>query len=431
MGSSRFAFTVALKAVLIGALTFAAIFVWVVDGYYATALVLLALALLIALSLIRTARTADRLYADFVQGIAAAAYDAPLSGTAHFPALGKALHHASAQLADERQTRSGQLQALEALIDALSSALFAVDQAGEMVLANRAAWRLAGEDARRLSDMASIGSGAAARLMDMPVGAREILSLTDGRRMLASTVLFRGADGATLRLISLQGLASELSAVETQAWQDLARILAHEMMNSLTPIVSMSESLQQLLASPDESGLARAREAAEIIGRRSAGLTNFVERYRQAAELPRPELRPLRMRDVVRDLEGLIAHHGVPFHSRIDPPDLIVHADPEMLQQALINLLKNAAEAVTDVQCPEIHLTATATDRQITIEINDNGPGLPDPKLAPIFTPFYTTKPLGSGIGLSVARQIAVAHGGELTARQLSKGAIFCFALPR
>lgn len=432
--ASRFALVVALKATLIGALVFAAFLALSRAHYYATALVLVGMAALVALSLARTARAADRLYADFVDAVAAAAADTPAGAARHFPTLGDALRRASDRLTRDRQTEARRTQELVSLLDTLDAALLAVDADGTVRLANRAARALAGEEAKRLADVPAIGPVVAARLMKLAVGAREIVQLADGRRMLAAVALFRGDESVPQRLISLQSLSRELSAVETRAWQDLVRVLSHEMMNSLTPVVSLSDSLQHLLAAPDRGIPPEAQTAADIIARRSAGLMRFVERYRRITENPTPQRKTLSLAAIVTDMNRLAVEYATGLAltciSNIEPADLTVRADPELLQQALINLVKNAVEAVSTTAGPRIALTCRTTDHRVLIEICDNGTGLPEQEPEQIFTPFFTTKTGGSGIGLALARQIAIAHGGDLTVRRLSHGAAFTLELP-
>jgi signal transduction histidine kinase len=161
---------------------------------------------------------------------------------------------------------------------------------------------------------------------------------------------------------------------------------------------------------------------------------SFVERYRCISELPEPQIRRLPLSDLFCDLDRVAAEYGkdhaIAYRSHVEPADLAVRADPDLLQQALINLVKNAAEAVSDVPDPQVEVTCRATEHQILIEIRDNGAGPPESEPEQIFTPFFTTKTGGSGIGLALARQIAVAHGGELTVQRLSPGAVFRLGLP-
>lgn len=435
--ASRFAVGAAVRAAVIAALVFAGLGAVAYARYYATAVVLLGLAGVVTASLVRAVMAVDRLYADFVEALAAGAADRPTRQARRFPALAGALDRAADRLIRERQDHARRAHELEALLDTVSAALLVVEPDGRVLLANRAARALAGEAAPALRDLPAVGASAARRLMALPPGAREIVRLADEQRMLAGAAEFRGADRRLRRLISLQALSSELSAVETRAWQDLVRILAHEMMNSLTPILSLSETLRAVLgASEAERGATEdIASAVDVIARRSAGLMSFVDRYRRVAELPEPRPQPIRAAELLSNLERLSAalfqQGGIDYTGEVQPADLVILGDPDFLEQALINLLKNAAEAVSFTDAPCVELTCRADAQQVRIAVSDNGMGLPPVDPEKIFTPFFTTKPGGSGVGITLARQIAVAHGGELRAyRNASGGATFSLILP-
>jgi two-component system nitrogen regulation sensor histidine kinase NtrY len=430
-GAGRFALGAALRAVAIGALAFGALMAGE-RHLWATALVQVAALLLIGLDLARSAAAADRLLAQFVEGLTAEGNERPAPQPGLRQAAG-AIERAFDRLAAARADRQRRIDHLEALLDNVAAALLVLDDAGQVVSANRAARQNLGATAGALAAVAAFPPATAVRLRSLPPGAREIIRLADGQAMLAQAASF-ATGGRRLTLVSLQRVAGELDAVELKAWQDLTRVLAHEMMNSLTPILSLSESLGARLKAKGARPAALADDAA-VIARRSERLMHFVERYRTLADLPAPELAPIKAAELAGNLDRLMApmmaEAGVDYASRVSPPRLSLSVDRELIEQALINLLKNALEAVRGRDAPAVRLAIRLDETQLALVVEDNGPGLPqdDPETA--FVPFFTTKPGGSGIGLTLACQIALAHGGRLEhAARPGGGAIFRIWLP-
>ena len=433
MASSKtlgFAAGVGVRAAAIGLLVFAAIAVMVWKQYYATGAILLGVGVIVALDLARSAQANDRTMAQFVDGLYAEGFERPVVRPGD-GRLSLAIERALARIGETRAERQRRLEYFQALIDTVAAAVLVADVDGRIEFANLAAARRLGE-AGRLDQLSALGAPAVAALAHAPLGSRRIVTLADGQRMLASIGGFASAAGPR-RLIALQSLAGDLDAVELEAWQGLTRILAHEMMNSLTPICSLAEGLPALLPADVAGGA--AGEAIEVIARRSAGLMSFVDRYRRLADLPVPDRTPIAAADLVAGLQTLIApqlaERGVDFESAVEPADLTLEADPDLLEQALINLLKNAQEAVASQPGGRIRLACRREDDGVAISISDNGPGLSPAAAEAAFTPFFTTKAAGSGIGLTLARQIALAHGGRLEHRALTpRGAEFRLVLP-
>ena len=222
--------------------------------------------------------------------------------------------------------------------------------------------------------------------------------------------------------------------MQLRAWQDMTRVLSHEIMNSLTPIASLSESVANLMQGREDADPEVAR-AVQAIARRSLHLIDFVERYRQVADLPEPRLHPVRATELIADIEALLqtgfVAQEIAYQSVIRPGDLTLAADPELLAQAILNLLRNAAEAVTAVERPAIGLSCERIGSDFVCTVGDNGPGIPADRLQEVFVPFFTTKPGGSGIGLTLVRQVALAHGGRIEAQNNpGGGARFTMTIP-
>jgi len=429
-GASLFSLGLVVRAAAIGVLAFGVVELLATYRLYATALVLFGLAALVFLDLRRAVLRADRVLGRFVDGLAMGDFDRAGRGAAGFQSLALAIDQAAAGLQADRAARQRRADYLQTLADAVSASLVVIERDGAIILANRAARKLAGEEASRLADVAAIGASAAQRLLALAPGGREVVRLEDGRQMLASAVQFRAPGAEAQRLISLQDIAVELDAVELKAWQDLVRVLAHEMMNSLTPISSLAESIQHRLDQPIE-----VAAAVEVIARRSLGLMNFVDRYRKVAEIPSPVLKPVALGPFAAAIDRLMSPTlkaaKAAYRSQVEPADLTVNVDPDLLEQAVINLLKNAIDAVAGVTAPSIVLSCRLRDDQVEIAVTDNGLGLTKESRDKLFVPFFTTKPDGSGIGLSVARQIALAHHGQLEARpNPGAGTAFVFVLP-
>jgi two-component system nitrogen regulation sensor histidine kinase NtrY len=427
----RLGLGVAVRAILIGLAAFAAAAA-AAAHYYATAAVIAVLILVVLADLVRSVGAADRLLAQFVDGLTAEGHERPAPRPG-FEQLTGAIDAALTRLGVVRAERQRRIDYLEALADNVAAALLVIDGAGSIIDANRAARQGLGAEAGALMSVPALSTDVAQRLLNLAPGAREILRVKDGRAVLAQVALFT-ADARSYRLVSLQNLAGDLDAVELKAWQDLVRVLAHEMMNSLTAVCSISESLAMRLhegtAAPTE-----VADALEVIARRSGGLMSFVERYRRITDLPRPEKEKIKAVDLVQNLDRLlaplIAEAGVDYRSLVEPASIVLHADPDLLEQALINLLKNAIEAVRGRPGAAVRLGCRVDEDQTVLIVEDNGPGLPqgDPETA--FVPFFTTKAGGSGVGLTLARQIALAHGGRLD--QVSRptsGATFMLWLP-
>jgi two-component system, NtrC family, nitrogen regulation sensor histidine kinase NtrY len=329
----------------------------------------------------------------------------------------------------EERARAQQLDRALALLDGVTVALFALSPDGRIRFANRAARDLAGE-AARLED--ALDEPAAAEILALPVGGRRIVALSDGRSMLVWVGAVATPDGGPQRLVSMQAVAGELDAVQVGAWHAMTRVLAHEMMNALTPVASLAESLARM-ARGDRRATVSA--AADTIARQSRHLIDFVERYRAIADLPAPAFAPLDLTTFLADIEALaeaqLRARGIAFSPALPVAAVPLEADAGLLRQALLNLLRNAGEAVAGAGGGAVRFACAVKSGELRFEVGDDGPGIPAERIEEIFVPFYTTKEGGAGIGLALARQIALAHGGRLTAAPNGgRGMTFVLSIP-
>lgn len=212
---------------------------------------------------------------------------------------------------------------------------------------------------------------------------------------------------------------------EMEAWQKLIRVLTHEIMNSITPIISLSETLSEREVS--EKNYSVMRQGMQTIHRRSKGLLEFVENYRKLTRLPAPVRRPVSVRELLQDLQKLFPETYI--HIELPETDRTLQIDRAQIEQVLINLLKNAKEACGKKASPRIEVKMQPVfSWQCLITVSDNGDGILPEVQDKIFVPFFTTKPSGSGIGLSLCKQIMNRHGGNITVQSaVGKGS--CFTL--
>ncbi len=335
--------------------------------------------------------------------------------------------HASSTI--EERARAQQLDQAQALLDAVTVALFTLGPEGGIRFANRAARSLLGNNAQ-LED--ALGGPAAAEILALPVGGRRIVTLSDGRSVLIWVGAFSTPEGGPQRLVSLQAVAAELDAVQVGAWHAMTRVLAHEMMNALTPVASLAESLARMAGSDTRREVGAA---AETIARQSLHLIDFVERYRAIADLPAPDLAQLDLTTFLADIEALggaqLRARGIAFSAAPPPAAVPLEADAGLLRQALLNLLRNAGDAVAGASGGEVRFACAVDGAELRFEVKDDGPGIPPERIEEIFVPFYTTREGGAGIGLALAREIALAHGGRLTAAPNgSRGMTFVLSIP-
>jgi two-component system, NtrC family, nitrogen regulation sensor histidine kinase NtrY len=326
-----------------------------------------------------------------------------------------------------RAQKEAQYQYLQTIVAHVEVGLLAYSQrSGEVLLMNQTLQRMLRRPyLQHVNGLRHLGEPFARTLTELPTGERALIKLRRGSDLLQLAVRateFK-LEGEPYRLISCQNIRGELEARDLEAWQQLIRILTHEIMNSVTPVVSLSGTLREMFddesALDDPENLLDARAGLSAIEARGRGLIRFTEAYRDLTRLPEPQFEAVVVDDLLGRIHTLyrqqLLAQGIEL--RIEAEELPpIQADPQLIEQVLINLIKNAAEALTSTPQPRVCLRAYAADGRSYLQVQDNGPGIPEEVLERIFVPFFTTKTNGSGIGLSLSRQIMQRHKGELSA---------------
>jgi PAS domain S-box-containing protein len=314
------------------------------------------------------------------------------------------------------------LALLRRVLDSIDIAIFAFDEEGRLRLINPAGERLLGRTDVRLLSCTAAELGMHELLEGAPTRTLELALDTISGRFELRRASFREG-GSPQSLVVLTDLSRALREEERQAFKRLVRVFGHELNNSLAPIKSMAATLASLLSRDPLPGDWRedATQVLDVIADRSDSLARFLGAYSQLARLPAPVLRPVQLHDLLA--------HAVRMETRLPvqllgAPELQLELDVDQLEQALINLLRNAAEASLS-RAPDplgapaqVWMQAQLHGKHLQILIDDNGPGIAATEN--LFVPFFTTKPGGSGVGLVLARQVVEGHGGSLTLRNRS-----------
>lgn len=337
------------------------------------------------------------------------------------------------------QHEANQYQYLLALINQLKIAVVAFDKRGRVHVVNNAFKELVSEkEVIRISVLKNVSNQLYDEILGLQPNEQKVIKAVVNNsvhRFSVAASLFRLRQNQ-YTLVSMQDIHSELDQNEMQAWQKLIRVLTHEIMNSVSPVVSLSGSLESLVQGMDEDNLAEIQktvlEGIDAIKVRGQGLMNFTQAYRKLTRIPNPILKEVQIDSFLQQIETLfkptLEKSQVQFQLNMEQAGSIL-IDQDLMQQVLINLLKNALEAVNP-QNGIIELKySQSADGHSVFKIKDNGPGIPEEIAEQIFIPFYTTKEEGSGIGLSLARQIVQLHGGSLNYNTGNEGSTFIIKL--
>jgi nitrogen fixation/metabolism regulation signal transduction histidine kinase len=341
--------------------------------------------------------------------------------------LKEAFNRVLSRFQDARADREVQAGYLETVVRHVPVPFIAAKSNGSLTLVNNPARRLTGlSTLGHIDQLAELDPDLPDMMRAIAPGSQKLLQtrLRGVPSELRVSVSQIRMGGDVDRLYSIENLSGELTAREASAWRNLIRVLTHEIMNTLTPVTSLAQTTVQLLENPDSTD--DVRQAVETIARRSEGLMGFVSRYRELLKVPQPAPEVVSVSEALGAIETLMAGEldGLQIVVAVAPVTLDVNADPVLLDQVLVNLARNALDAMKDSSSPRLELRGELSFGRVLISVKDNGPGIDADSIEEIFVPFFTTKRDGSGIGLSLSRQIMTSHGGEIAVDSDSDGTI-------
>ena len=434
----RFRLNCVVRVLLISATIYLLFYLLLQTQFYAATLIIALLTVYQIYSLIHYVEKTNRDLARFLDAIKHSDFSQSFTGAGlgtSFDELKAAFTVVLDRFRMARAEKEEHYRYLQTVVQHVGIGLIAFRSDGEVELINTAAKRLLKIPyLRNVHALERRSSKLVETMTNMRAGEKKLVQVREQDELLQLAIYateFRMRE-QNITLVSLQNIQSELEEKEMEAWQNLIRVLTHEIMNSVTPISSLAATTNGMLENfrVDAENSSRAKVEKETIGdirgalqtieRRSEGLLHFVNAYRNLTKIPKPafQIFPVKeLCDRVRQLlQSQLDEAGIEICVNIMPASLQLTADPELIEQILINLVVNAMQALQGRPQPRIEMRARIDERsRVIIQVEDNGPGILKEVQANIFIPFFTTKKGGSGIGLSLSRQIMRLHRGAIT----------------
>jgi two-component system, NtrC family, nitrogen regulation sensor histidine kinase NtrY len=362
-------------------------------------------------------------YSDFISGFAA---DNKLGRS--FKDLNEAFNEVLEAFRKARSEKEENWQYLNTVVQQVRTGIVSFDHEGNVQLMNANAKRFVNVvNLKNINELKEKNEKLYNALNEVQSGKGVLYKTNEFLLTIQSTEM--RIRGNTVKLVTLQNIQTELQKQELEAWQNLTRVLRHEIMNSITPISSLTSTLREIL---DHEMIKKEndyelktdaaddlREGLATIENRSKGLIKFIDAYREYTSLPQPKIKTVLLKELIEKTSQFMRQElkktNIEFTNSCSSDYLTIQADAEMIEQVLINLVKNAMESLLQNGSGKIELNGKYEDQSIIIEVIDNGPGIIPEAINRIFVPFFTTKKTGSGIGLALSRQIIQMHNGSLT----------------
>lgn len=277
------------------------------------------------------------------------------------------------------------------------------------------------------------------KILELRAGSQDIVKLSEGLKevkvLLNSTSFI--LNGRKFKLVAIQNINEAIDETEANAWQKLLSVMTHEIMNSVAPIASLADTLKgRLIHDPSPDEIDDLGIGIDTIKKRSEGLLRFAQTYRNLNKISQPQIKPIAVGELFSNMYNLLnptmEQKNIDLDITLKDPELVLYADPNLIEQVLINLLLNAKDALQDKADAQVQMSAMEANNKLVIKIMDNGRGIPNEVLDKIFVPFFSTKSNGSGIGLSLSKQIMLMHKGNIhVASKEHEGTAFELVFPK
>jgi nitrogen fixation/metabolism regulation signal transduction histidine kinase len=370
-------------------------------------------------------------YSDFSQS-----FRSNIKGSA-FEELSSSFSEVIDEFKKARTEKEEHFRYLQTVVQHVSIGLMAYTSGGNVELINNAAKRLLKiNNIKNISELSTVSNPLLEALLKIKAGEKILVKIADGNELSQLSIYaaeFKLKNNH-YTLTSISNIQSELEEKEMEAWQNLIRVLTHEIMNSVTPIISLSSTASLLLEeadkklndinNPGSDNLNDVKEALNTIIRRSKGLLHFIDDYRNLTKIPVPNFQTVHIPSLFERISKLFSDQfkekNIIFTYSARPENLEITADPDLIEQVIINLILNSFNAVSASTTPKINLLGIVDNYgKAMIQVADNGRGVPEELYEKIFIPFFTTRKEGSGIGLSLSRQIMRLHKGGITVKSI------------
>ncbi len=434
-----------LRIVLICANALLLAYIFFLDKYVATQVNLLLLLIAQAVLLLYYLNKTNRELASFfasVTNLDSSIVFKQDEDNKSYSQLYKNLNQVNQVIEQARIEKIGQFEYLKQVVEHVGIGILSFDENLNIQFLNPAGLDILKiNKVKNITDLDKVYPNLSKKLKNIQVNRQQLIHIkNEGIEMdLSMKAVDFVISGSRIKLLAFQDIQSELDKKEVESWQKIIRVLTHEIMNSVPPINSATTSISRLFKKDDtpidpkevdNDMIKKAIKGMEIIEQRSKGMLNFVQKFRDLTILPIPNKTKIEINDLFQTIDTLFRKEmdekKINFKFTLGPSNLSINADRSQIEQILINLIKNASDALLNYNNPTISVNAELINNHIQIKVKDNGLGISTEVLDNIFIPFFTTKEKGSGIGLSLSRQIMLLHGGNISVQsEPEKGASF------